>query len=93
MTERKSNKVAAALKRKGFRLARQTDHEFYELYLNEKKTGIHTHVSHGKKQIHSAVLSQMAKQLKLSNKELKDLLDCPLDFDGLIEILQSKNFI
>ena len=92
MAEWSTRKVAAALLKKGFTLERSTDHEYYRLYVDGRKTSIRTKLSHGKKKINQRdpVFEAIARQLKLKKQELLDLLNCPLDFDGYLSLLKDR---
>ncbi|MBU1360853.1 MAG: type II toxin-antitoxin system HicA family toxin [Gammaproteobacteria bacterium] len=86
---RKQDEVEKSLLRKGFSVA-QGDHHYFQYYsLAGKKTRVFTKTSHGMREIGDGVLSMMAKQCKLTNKEFGRLIECPLDRStyelGLIE--------
>jgi hypothetical protein len=63
----------------------------YELQVNGKKSGIRTMVSHGNHEIHPQILSKMAKQIKITNEQFADLIDCPFTYRDLLKALQSRN--
>jgi len=92
MAEWSTRAVDSALRRKGFVLERSTDHEYYRLYVNGKATAIRTKISHGNKKINqrSPLFGAIARQLKLKKKELADLFDCPLDYDGYLKLLKER---
>ena len=92
MNPRKTKDISSQLKKKGF-VAKQGDHTFFYLYYRNKKTSVYTKLSHSIKEYSDNLLSQMAKQLSLTNSELKNLIECPLTYDNLIEILKEKNKI
>jgi hypothetical protein len=86
---RKQEDVEKSLVVKGFQ-AVKGDHNFFHYYsLAGKKTRVFTKTSHGAREIDDYVLSMMARQCKLTNKEFGRLIDCPLDRatyeQGLIE--------
>lgn len=79
---RKQNEVEKSLLAKGFR-AREGDHSYFNYYSKTgKKTAVFTKTSHGAREIDDNLLSRMAKQCKLSNKDFGLLIDCPLDRDS-----------
>ena len=92
MAEWSTREVTAALLKKGFKLVRSTDHEYYRLYVNGNGTVIRTKLSHGNKKINqrSPLFAKIARQLKLSKQELSDLFNCPLDFDGYLSLLRDR---
>ena len=78
---RKQDAVEKSLLNKGF-LPGGGDHNFF--FYNSKagkKTIVRTKTSHGGKEIDDNLLSQMAKQCKLTNKDFGLLVDCPLSRD------------
>lgn len=78
---RKQSEVERSLTAKGFR-AREGDHNYFNYYSKlGKKTAVFTKTSHGAREIDDNLLSRMAKQCKLSNKDFGLLIDCPLDRD------------
>lgn len=82
--------VESALKSKGFREA-EGDHHFFIYFTKKgKKSLAKTKTSHSMKDISDGLLSQMAKQCKLTKSQFLELVDCPMDRDKLEEAL-SKN--
>lgn len=79
---RKQSDVEKSLEAKGFQ--RTTgDHNFFHYHSKAgKKSRVFTKTSHGAREIDDNLLSQMAKQCKLSNKDFGLLTDCPLDRDS-----------
>lgn len=78
---RKQSDVEKSLQIKGFR-AREGDHNYFNYYSKAgKKTAVFTKTSHGAREIDDNLLSRMAKQCKLSNKDFGLLIECPLDRD------------
>jgi len=78
---RKQSDVEKSLQVKGFR-AREGDHNYFNYYSKAgKKTAVFTKTSHGAREIDDNLLSRMAKQCKLSNKDFGLLIECPLDRD------------
>ncbi len=82
--------VMAALERKGF-VPSEGDHTYYFFYTTtNKKTIVKTKVSHSKKDIDDNLLSQMARQCKLTNAQFRNLVDCPLSREEYEEILRTQ---
>lgn len=78
---RKQAEVEKGLLNKGF-VAGGGDHNYFFYYSKAgKKTIIRTKTSHGSREIDDNLLSQMAKQCKLSNKDFSLLVECPLSRD------------
>ena len=72
-------KVESSLEYKGFQKRVDGDHRYFVYWsLDGKKTPIFTKTSHSGKDIGNNILSQMAKQCRLSNSQFSDLVDCPM---------------
>jgi len=72
--------VEKGLAEKGFRRV-EGDHAFFVYYSEGgKKSPVRTKTSHGSshRDIADGLVSQMARQCKLSVQEFKDLVACPL---------------
>jgi predicted RNA binding protein YcfA (HicA-like mRNA interferase family) len=89
---RSARDVAANLERKGF-VPDEGDHTFYRLFVNGKNTGIRTKISHGEKEIHDGLLSQMAKQIRLAKKEFLELVDCPMTESRYLQLLRERGHL
>jgi len=83
----KARAVEAALKSKGFRDAPKRDHTYYFLHYKGKKTNIFTKISHGAKEIGDPNCSLMAKQMRLTNPQFKDFVECPLGPEDYVKLL------
>ncbi len=94
MAQKERSEIRQALCKKGF-VEEDNDHYFYTLVYNQKKTAIFTKISKGSnyKTIHQALLSLMSKQLKLSNNEFLQLVDCSISGESYIEILKKKDIL
>ena len=93
MSIRKAREVKQALNCKSFREDATRDRIYYFLYYKGRKTSIHTKISHNEKDIGSSLLSQMARQLKVSKSQFNDLLDCPLTADAYLEFLIAERHV
>jgi hypothetical protein len=72
--------VEASLVAKGFQKV-EGDHSFFIYYdVNGKKSPVRTKMSHGtsSKQLSDNLISVMAKQCRLSSRDFKSLVNCPL---------------
>jgi hypothetical protein len=89
---RKKIDVESALKRKGFNQTEGDHHWFVYVTIEGEKTTSRTKTSHTQKMkdIPDNLLSQMARQCKLSKKDFLDLIDCPLSRDAYEEILKDQ---
>jgi hypothetical protein len=87
--------VEASLERKGFILA-ERDHRFFTYHtIAGQKTSVWTKTSLGTsyKTLSDDLISKMAKQCSLTNKQFKDLIACPLSQDQMEAILVENGRI
>ena len=89
---RKAGQIAAALTAKGFDKTDNDHTWFVYRTLDGRATRARTKLSHGSgsKDISDSLLSQMARQVKLSKPEFDRLLDCPLSRDEYEQVLAGK---
>ena len=71
---------------------RSTGHNYGWLVLNGKKI-LRVHYSHGKGDIPEKITNKIRGQLKLSQKDFRELIKCPLTIEEYINILKQKGFI
>ncbi len=84
MTVLKTRDVRTNFCRKGFR-EEERDHLYLLLYVDGKKTSIHTKMSHGKNEISDPLIGKMAKQVKLSKHDFIDFAKCILTEEQYIK--------
>lgn len=92
---RPKDKLVSALKSKGFAQA-AGDHVYLIYYTRDgQKTAVKTKTSHTPKMkdIPDNLISQMAKQCKLSRAEFLGVVDCPIDRDDLESLLRDRGEI
>lgn len=77
-------KVSGALKKKGFSTT-SGKHVVYSFVYNGKYQGIATHMSHNNQDIDDYLLGEMAEQLSISKKEMRELVECTFSENDLIE--------
>jgi hypothetical protein len=83
-----AREVAAALQAKGFRKT-ENDHSFFTLWVDGKKTVIHTKISHGEKELGNRLLSLMARQLGVTRSQFLLFVNCDLTQDGYVRHLRE----
>lgn len=71
---------------------RSTKHR-YGWFTFEGKKILRVHYSHGKGSVPGRVSDKIRSQLKLSQKDFRDLIDCPLTLEDYISILKKKGLI
>jgi len=86
--------IRAALEQKGFRRKR-TNHDYYHLYVDEKKQNVFTKLSRSPKyKVYSDELtSHVAHQLGLTKKELFAFVDCTIEHNDHVLLLKERNRI
>lgn len=62
-------------------------------FVYKGKRILHTRRSQGKGKIEGNIPHKIRNQLRLNESEFRDLVQCPLDFDGYIEILKKRKII
>jgi hypothetical protein len=90
MATRKAREIKEGLTKKGF-ITVQGDHTFLFLSVEGRKSSIRTKISHGNKEYGDNILSLVARQLRITTKQLDDLLDCPMSYEDYLAILRTKN--
>jgi hypothetical protein len=92
----KAQDIKAALLKKGFQpppKAKKRDHDYFFFYYNGKKTNIFTKVSRGERDIHDQNCSNMAKQMRLTNPQFKEFVQCPLELKDYLQLLIKQNYL
>lgn len=82
----------ASLLKKGFR-KKDTHHAYFHLWIGDKKTVVYTKLSHGSNEVSDQLVSEMARQVKLTRKQFCDLVDCPLSQESYIELLRNSGHV
>lgn len=81
------------LKAKGFTEETEHNHFYYYLHYGDKRTSIFTKISHNATDIDDNLCSQMAKQIRLRNRQFSDLIECSLKYEGYISILVEARIL
>lgn len=71
---------------------RSTGHNYGWLIVNGRKI-LRVHYSHGKGDIPSVVVNKIRGQLKLSQKDFVELINCPLTYEDYLNILKQKGIV
>lgn len=87
--------VESKLSVKGFRLQDDRDHRFYWLHIDEAKQAIYTKVSTGTKYrtLGNDLVLAMARQVRLTTKEFRQLVECSLTAEGYLELLRARGHL
>ena len=89
MSTHKTRTIKTSLLHKGFK-QKNTDHEYFWLYVEGRKTSVRTRISFGVNEYDDSLLGFMARQLKLQRRELDDFISCPLTKEKYLEQLIKK---
>jgi hypothetical protein len=92
MRPRKPHELRSALEAKGFE-PQESDHTWYFLHIRGRKTDIRTKVHHHPREYDDRLLGLVAKQMRLTTRELGDFLECPLTRDGYIERMRDRGHL
>lgn len=92
---RKASKVQGALLAKGFKMHEGTNHRRFFFYTSKgTKSGVNTSISRGsKKDIGKSLLSDMATECKLTNREFEQLVDCPMSREAYERLLGDRGHL
>lgn len=71
---------------------RSTGHNYGWLIYNKKKI-LRVHYSHGKGDLPGRVTDKVRSQLRLSQKDFKELIDCSLTREEYLNILKEKGLV
>jgi hypothetical protein len=71
---------------------RSTGHIYGWLVINNKKI-LRVHYSHGKGDLPDKIMHKIRGQLKLSEKDFKNLVAYPLTYEGYLDILKRKGLV
>jgi len=89
------NDIENALRRKGF-VQENSDHRFYYLFYNGKRTSIRTKISHGSdyKVYGDALLAHMVRQLHFDSKQhLVSFVECRTSETDYVQMLLGKQLL
>jgi len=90
---RSGREIDSALTKKGFIRVRDGDHIRYRFYGADFDNPLaRTKISHGMlgDTIGSKLLSEMARQIRLTKHQFLELIDCTLDEENYRNILEEK---
>lgn len=87
--------VRRSLTKKGFKEDTDRDHIYLRFFYNGKRAAVYTKCSHGanKEDIRHGVANAMKRQLKLTQSQLEDFVECTLSEEKYIELLQSSGVL
>jgi len=92
MKSRKTKDLQKTLLKKGFYInPKQKHHESYYLYIDGKKSHIHTFFSHSISDYNPTLMGKIKNQLKFIDSKTADLFfDCPFSYENYVKMLQDQ---
>jgi hypothetical protein len=85
--------AAKVLQDKGFREEKDRDHVYYFFLRDGKKTGISTKISHSERDLTDGLCGFMAKQLRLTMTQFRNLIECPLTYKLYLDHLVNTGYL
>jgi len=92
MTEIAVARIIGVLLDKGF-VRDESHHTMLRLRVSGRKTRIHTWFSHGRKKADDWLLSQVAREMHLSKRELLAFLECTIGRDDYVRLMIERGHI
>jgi len=91
----KARDVEAALLKKGFQKLdkHNPDHNYFLFFHKGLKTSILTKISHGERELRDTLCSIVAKQIRLTNSQFRDFVNCSLEHAHYVKILTDARHI
>ena len=75
------------------RMQTRSTHHKMATFVFDGKPILRARVSFGKGDIPGHVTDRLRGQLKLNEHQFRELVRCPLDYEGYVEILKAKGYI
>lgn len=92
MKPKKPHELRSALEAKGFE-PQENDHTYYFLHIEGGKTDIRTKVHHHRREYGDKLLGLVAREMRLTMRELGDFLECPLTRDEYIKRMRDRGHL
>jgi hypothetical protein len=92
MTEIAVAHIIGVLLQKGF-VRDESHHTMLRLVVNSRKTRIHTWFSHGRRKADDWLLSQIAREMRLSRRELRAFLECAISGDQYAQLMVERGHV
>lgn len=89
------DKIRTALMSKGFSLSTDRDHDFLTFTAEGRTCAVFTKLSRGKrdKDYHDGLLAAMSKQLKVTRKQLDQLIECTMGHVEYVSALRARGIL
>src|SRR5688572_101607 len=86
-----ASQTKSSLLRKGFKIDER--HHHYYTYYYKGKMVARTKLSHNDQDVNDWLISKMRRQCQITRSEFVDLINCPLDENGYVNILKRTGII
>lgn len=90
---RNTQDIQSSLSKKGFVVDEGGNHTKLIFHHKKQNQAIMTVLSRGKKEYDNFLLGLMARELKLTKKQLLGLIDCPIDKKEYIKLLKQRRIL
>jgi hypothetical protein len=92
MTEIAVARIIAVLLQKGF-VRDESHHTMLRLVVNGRKTRIHTWFSHGRRKANDWLIGQIAREMRLSKRELLAFLECAIGGEQYVQLMVDRGHL
>jgi hypothetical protein len=92
MTEIAVARIIGVLLQKGF-VQDESHHTMLRLAVNGRKTRIHTWFSHGRRKADDWLISQIAREMRLSRRELLAFLECAIGGEQYAQLMVERGHV
>jgi hypothetical protein len=93
MTEIHAHRLSSALVSKGFERVEASHHTMFWLMVRGTRRGIRTRISHGQRKADDWLLSEVARELHLSKRELLQLIECQISGDDYARLMIERGYL
>ena len=87
MAEFHAAEFSRVLVSKGFERSEGKHHTVFYLNVNGKRTSVRTRLSHGGRRVDEWLQSQIARELHLSKRELRQFIECEISEQEYIDMM------
>jgi hypothetical protein len=93
MTEVHAHRFSNALVTKGFARVESKHHTMFWLVVRGTRTSIRTRISHGQRKVDDALLSEIAKELYLSKRDLLRFIQCEITAEAYADLMIGRGHL
>ncbi len=93
MTEIHAQRLSNVLINKGFERVEAKHHTMFWLVVGGTRRGIRTRISHGQRKVDDWLLSEIARELHLSKRELLRFIDCEISGQDYVRRMIERGYL